>query len=65
MLYGTHFAGFKPWNVRRLKTLACYARFPDYRRWFAEYVDLVRRAHPALLRLKRLRKLLKMVEGFI
>jgi hypothetical protein len=57
VLYGTHFGGFKPWQVNK-KSIAVYARYPDYQRWYAEYIELVTRAHPQLLELRRLRRLL-------
>jgi len=58
VLYGTHFGGFKPWQVKK-QSIQVYARYPDYQRWFEEYVQLVTRAHPQLLELRRLRRLLE------
>jgi alpha-N-acetylglucosamine transferase len=58
VLYGTHFGGFKPWQLKK-KSFDCYARYPDYQRWFEEYIELVTRAHPQLLELRRLRRLLE------
>ena len=55
VLYGTHFGGLKPWQFRN-KSLAVYARYPDYQRWFAAYVEMMR-AHPALQSARRLRRL--------
>jgi glycogenin glucosyltransferase len=54
--YGTHFAGFKPWYVGRRNSMHRYARFDDFRLWFATYEEMVRR-HPALLKLGKLRRL--------
>jgi hypothetical protein len=58
VLYGTHFGGFKPWQVNK-KSIACYGRYPDYQRWFEEYIELVTHAYPRLLELRRLRRLLE------
>jgi glycogenin glucosyltransferase len=58
LLYGTHFGGFKPWQVNKT-SIACYARYPDYQRWFEEYIELVTHAYPQLLGLRRLRRLLE------
>jgi alpha-N-acetylglucosamine transferase len=58
VLYGTHFGGFKPWQVRK-QSIQVYARYPDYQRWFEAYIELVTRAHPQLLELRRLRRLLE------
>jgi glycogenin glucosyltransferase len=62
VLYGTHFGGLKPWQVRN-KSLAVYARYPDYQRWFGAYAEMVTRAYPALLASARLRRLLDEVEA--
>ena len=62
VLYGTHFAGFKPWRVRK-KSIGVYARYDDYQRWFQEYVELVTRAKPELLKFKRLKRLLQAIEA--
>ena len=63
VLYGTHFAGFKPWYVRREKAMAHYARHDDFQLWFGEYIAMVRRDHPQLLGVKRLRRLLEAAEA--
>jgi alpha-N-acetylglucosamine transferase len=62
VLYGTHFGGFKPWRVTK-KSIDCYARYPDYQRWFGEYIELVTRAYPQLLELRRLRRLLEGIKA--
>jgi alpha-N-acetylglucosamine transferase len=63
VLYGTHFAGFKPWYVRREKAMAHYARHDDFQLWFREYVEMVTRAYPQLLEVKRLQRLMESVEA--
>jgi glycogenin glucosyltransferase len=63
VLYGTHYGGFKPWQVHK-PSMACYGRYPDHQRWFDEYVELVTEAHPELLTVKRLKRLLRGVEQF-
>jgi glycogenin glucosyltransferase len=65
VLNGTHFAGFKPWYVRREKAMAHYARHGDFQRWFREYVEMVTKAHPRLLELKRLDMLLRAIQALI
>jgi glycogenin glucosyltransferase len=54
-LYGIHFAGLKPWQVRS-KSAAHYARFPDFALWRTYYASLywqtpLLREIPALRRL--------------
>lgn len=61
VLYGTHFGGLKPWQFRN-KSLAVWARYPDYQRWYEGYVEMAR-AYPALLGSGRLRRLLDEVQA--
>jgi glycogenin glucosyltransferase len=58
VLYGTHFAGFKPWYFQRQKAMARYARYPDFQLWFQRYEELVA-AYPRLLRMGKLQRLLE------
>ena len=61
-LYGTRYAGFKPWSWRH-KSLARYARHGDFQFWFQEYVEMTTRAYPSLRKVKKLRALLEHIEG--
>jgi alpha-N-acetylglucosamine transferase len=63
VLYGTHFAGFKPWYVRREKAMAHYARHDDFQLWFREYIDMVTGGYPQLLKVKRLQRLLEAAQA--
>lgn len=63
VLFGTHFAGVKPWYFRRGQTVAHYARFPDYRLWYAGWLQLVQEEVPALQRFKPLRWLTHQIEA--
>ena len=56
VIYGTHFAGFKPWYFHRRPTMSRYARHPDFQLWFATYLQLMA-AHPDLARMGKLRRL--------
>ena len=60
VLYGTHFAGFKPWYFQRRKAMERYARYPDFQLWFERYEELVA-AYPGLLRIGKLKRLLEAV----
>ncbi|MHC4472475.1 MAG: glycosyltransferase family protein [Planctomycetota bacterium] len=60
VLHGTHFAGVKPWQLGRSKAVARFARYPDFRRWFAEYERLLAERRE-LTRVGRLRRLLEEV----
>ncbi len=63
VLYGTHFGGLKPWQIKN-KSVSYYRKYPDYRRWYAAYVEMVTQGHPQLLKIKRLQRLLDAVEGW-
>jgi glycogenin glucosyltransferase len=63
VLYGTHFAGFKPWYVRREKAMAHYARHDDFQLWFRQYIELVTVGYPRLLKVKRLQRLLDVAKA--
>lgn len=56
LVWGTHFAGFKPWYFQREKAMRRYARFPDFELWFTRYREMTLR-HPSLLQLGKLRRL--------
>lgn len=62
VLFGTHFAGFKPWYFKKCKTMQCYARYHDFQLWFRNFTTMVEQAYPALLKVRRLKKLLYNIE---
>ena len=65
ILYGTHYAGVKPWHNGRSSSLSCYARYPDFQYWFRQYRAMLTRHHPGLQRYKGLRRLLETVTALI
>lgn len=56
VIYGTHFAGFKPWYFHRGSTMARFARHPDFQLWFSTYLRLME-TYPGLARMGKLRRL--------
>lgn len=40
VLFGTHFAGPKPWQTRHRTVASRFRRFPDFRRWYEEVLEL-------------------------
>jgi glycogenin glucosyltransferase len=64
LLYGTHYAGFKPWYFGRGKSMTRYGRYPDFRHWFREFAQMVTIAHPQLRESRQLMKLLQSIEAF-
>ncbi len=61
-LFGTHYAGVKPWDFKREKVLLRYSRYEDFRLWHKEYVTMLTRAYPKLIRVKKLERLLKNIQ---
>ncbi len=62
VLYGTHFAGFKPWYFQRAKAMKRYARHPDFQLWFERYEELITH-YPGLLSMAKLKRLLNDVRA--
>ncbi len=62
VLFGTHYAGLKPWHFHKTQAMARYGRFEDFQYWFARYRAMLS-AYPALRQVKRLAKLLKDIQS--
>ena len=62
VLFGTHYAGFKPWSFKKAKAMARWARHDDFRLWFQEYTEMVTRAYPRLRKVRRLERLLQGIQ---
>ncbi len=39
VLYGSHFAGLKPWNMKN-KSIKAFGRFDDYKLWYYTYLKM-------------------------
>ena len=63
VLFGTHYAGFKPWYFGRAQSMAHYGRFDDFRFWFDEYRAMMA-AYPGLQKVKRLHTLHQNIQRF-
>jgi len=64
VLYGVHYAGFKPWYFQQAKALARYARYDDFQFWFKEYVEMMT-AYKRLQKVKKLNMLLQKIERLL
>jgi glycogenin glucosyltransferase len=40
VLYGIHYAGLKPWNIKN-KSIKSYGKFEDYQLWFYTYIRMI------------------------
>ena len=56
VLFGTHFAGPKPWQINHETVIRRFARFPDFQLWYAEFLELLS-AHPELRRWRKIARL--------
>jgi tRNA G18 (ribose-2'-O)-methylase SpoU/alpha-N-acetylglucosamine transferase len=64
VLFGTHYAGLKPWQFRKAKAMARYGRYDDFQLWFKEYTAMVTTDYPKLQKVKRLRVLRQEIQRF-
>ena len=62
-LFGTHFAGLKPWNFNN-RSIRSYGKFPDFQLWFQMYQSLVK-DYPDLSRIKRLETLTSNIDELL
>jgi glycogenin glucosyltransferase len=55
-LFGTHFAGTKPWHIKNKTIQRRFWRFKDYRFWYGEFLRMMN-DYPVLRRCKKLREI--------
>jgi len=63
VLFGTHYAGLKPWHFQKSKAMARYGRFEDFQYWFKQY-EAMMKLYPQLQQVKRLAKLRRDIQKF-
>ena len=61
VLFGTHYAGFKPWSFRKAQAMARWSRHEDFQLWFREYAEMVTSAYPRLRQVKQLDRLWRQI----
>lgn len=57
VLFGLHYAGFKPWNFKYKKKIYKLGLHKDFQYWYEVYINMVTRDYPQLLKFKKIRKL--------
>lgn len=57
VLYGTHFAGVKPWDFKKKGMQKVFKRFPDYKAWHELYIEMLTSAYPEFMSYGKLRRL--------
>jgi glycogenin glucosyltransferase len=60
-LFGTHYAGLKPWAFNQPKALARYSRHEDFRLWYSLFVEMMTQSYPSLQRVPSLCRLLQKI----
>lgn len=53
VLFGSHYAGFKPWHFGQPQAMLRYSRYADFQFWFNAYLRMMQ-MYPQLQRVKRL-----------
>jgi glycogenin glucosyltransferase len=62
VLFGTHYAGVKPWDFKREKAILRFSRYEDFRLWQETYVRMVTKTYPQLQKVRRLERLLQNIQ---
>ena len=63
ILYGSHFAGLKPWNIKN-KSVKVFGRFPDYKLWYYTFSKMVE-DYPGLVEHNGLNRLNQFVQNLL
>lgn len=58
-VYGTHYAGFKPWHDKDRKMLYRYLQYDDYQLWYNELYEMSMYVYPKILALPRIKRIIK------
>ncbi len=62
VLFGTHYAGLKPWHFHKEQAMARYGRFEDFQYWFKQYTAMVTKTYPKLQKVNRLEWLSRQIK---
>lgn len=63
ILYGTHYAGLKPWNMKN-KSVQVFGRFDDYTLWYETFMHMID-DFPQLLKFRKLSRLHNQVSDMV
>ncbi|WP_202710553.1 hypothetical protein [Sporosalibacterium faouarense] len=64
ILYGLHYAGFKPWSFKYKKKIYNLGKHIDFQFWYVNFINLVTIDYPQLMQFKKIRKLLDEILDF-
>ncbi|QUH29311.1 glycosyltransferase family protein [Vallitalea guaymasensis] len=65
ILYGLHYAGFKPWNFKDKKKIYRLGKKKDFLYWYKTYIEMVTKDYPSFLEYKKLKNLLDCINDFL
>ena len=57
ILWGLHYAGFKPWAFKQKRKLLTLGRHDDFQYWYSQFMEMVT-AYPQLYKFKRIQELM-------
>ena len=63
VLYGTHFAGLKPWSIKN-KSVKSFGKFDDYKLWYHTFIKMCDEVD-GMLENKRLQKLYRFISDML
>ncbi len=64
ILYGLHYAGFKPWSFKYKSKIYKLGLHKDFQFWYVKFIEMVTKDFPKLRKFKRIEKLLKSILEF-
>jgi len=57
LLWGIHYAGFKPWSFKQKKKLLTLGKHDDFQLWYTEFAEMVT-AYPQMYKFKKIQELM-------
>lgn len=64
LLWGLHYAGFKPWSFKYKKKIYKLGQHPDFQFWYINFMEMVAECYPELHRFGKIRKLMSDIVEF-
>ena len=64
ILYGLHYAGFKPWSFKYKNKIYKLGVHKDFQFWYVKFIEMVTKDFPRLRKFKKIEKLLKCILEF-
>lgn len=63
-IYGTHFAGYKPWHDQDRKVLKRYMAYEDFQLWYKHLYELVVYIYPSMMSISNVKRMIRFYETF-